>query len=191
MTRRTTTTMDKREKMKLAEAIATGHAPCTWKTLPDMRAAGIRSAARALVPLAAAIDDSDALFLSVVLSSPGDRRRAVTIYSWTQRDGVLACAPYEPANPDKRQAVTRMVTHHLLDMFADLVRRWPRTALPRQIGIVTDGHGICFHSAYPDGIDPRWLQEHLSGRDPACEIIPVSPDGYLGVICAGFGTTRH
>ncbi len=183
--------MDKREKMKLAQAIANGHEPCAWKTLPDMRAAGVKSAARAMVPLAAAIDYSDALFLSVVLSNPGDRRRNVTLHSWTLRDGVLTCSPYEPNSPDKAQAISKMISHHLLDMFADIVRRWPKTALPRQIGIMTDGHGICFHPAYPDGTDPRWLQEHLSGRDPACEIIPVSPDGYLGVICAGHGTTRH
>jgi hypothetical protein len=185
--------MTKREKMKQAQALATGAAPSAWKTLPDMREPGVRAATRALVPLTAAIDASDALFLSVVLSNPGDRRRTMSLHSWTQRDGVLACAPYEPQFPDKGRAVARMVGHHLLDMFADIVRRWPRTALPRQIGIITDGRGICFHPAYPDGTDPRWLQEHLSGRDPACELLPFTPGGYLGVICAGpgAGTTRH
>ncbi|MFZ3481734.1 hypothetical protein [Sphingomonas sp. 3-13AW] len=183
--------MNKREKMKLAQAVAAGNAPSVWKRLPEMRTAGVRSASRAMVPLAAAIDATDALFLSVVLSNPGDRRRTISLHSWTQQDGVLTCLPYEPGKPERGQAVSRMITHHLLDMFADIVRRWPRTAIPRQIGIITDGHGICFHPAYPDGIDPRWLHAHLSGRDPACEILPVSPEGYLGVICAGVATTRH
>lgn len=188
---RTPDNMDKREKMKLAQAMAHGTVPSAWKTLPDMRAAGIRSATRAMVPLAAAIDASDALFLSVVLSNPGDRRRTVSLHAWTVVDGVLACTPYEPRSPEKAQAISRLVSHHLLDMFADIVRRWPRTALPRQIGIVTDGHGISFHPAYPDGTDPRWLREHLSGRDPACQIIPFSQEGYLGIVCAGKGTTTH
>lgn len=177
--------------MKLAQAMANGTVPSVWKTLPDMRPAGVKSATRAMVPLAAAIDASDALFLSVVLSNPADRQRTVSLHAWTQKDGVLTCSPYEPGSPEKGRAVSKLVTHHLLDMFADIVRRWPRTALPRHIGVVTDGYGISFHPAYPDGTDPRWLQEHLSGRDPACQIIPFSPDGYLGVICAGAGTTRH
>jgi hypothetical protein len=191
MTSRIPETMDKREKMKLAQALSTGGTPSAWKTLPDMRPAGVRAASRALVPLTAAIDASDALFLSVVLSNPGDRRRTLSIYAWTHHAGELVCAPYEPRSPERGEAVAKMISHHLLDMFADIVRRWPRTALPRQIGIVTDGRGICFHPAYPDGMNPRWLQEHLSGRDPACEILPFSPDGYLGVICAGSSSTRH
>jgi len=183
--------MDKREKMKLAQAMAYGNVPSVWKTLPDMRPAGVKSATRAMVPLAAAIDASDALFLSVVLSNPAERQRTVSLHAWTLVDGVLTCSPYEPGSPGKALAISKLISHHLLDMFADIVRRWPRTALPRQIGVVTDGHGISFHPAHPDGTDPRWLQEHLSGRDPACQIIPFSEESYLGVICAGTGTTRH
>ena len=177
--------------MKLAQALATTSAPSTWKTLPDMRVAGVKAAKRAMVPLAAAIDVSDAMFLSVVLSAPSDRRRSFSLHSWKMIDGVLTCAPYEPLSPEKAQAILRITSHHLLDMFADLVRRWPKTALPKQIGIITDGHGICFHPAYPDGINSQWLEEHLTGRDPACEIIPFSPESYLGIICTGAGMIRH
>jgi len=191
MTTRPRDHTDKRKKMKLAQTLSTGHGPCEWKTLPDMLPAGVKSATRAMVPLLAAIDASDALFLSVVLSSPGERNRSISLHAWTMQDGELTCSPYEPATPERAAAIARLVGHHLLDMFADLVRRWPRRSLPSHIGVMTDGQGICFHPAFPDGMDVRWLQEHLSGRDPACEILPFSSEGYLGIICAGTGSTRH
>lgn len=153
-----------------------------WLEMPFLKAAALHSSAQALPYLKNIIEGEGAILLTIALMDPGSRARQFEIFAWKVENGQLAIKPCTTLRAGPHAVKT--ISHLMLDLFSDMTRRWPKVAMPSAIGIVTDGTGYAFNSSYPDGLTAEWLHSHLSGKDPASEIVPFSQNGYLKQICA-------
>lgn len=169
--------MDKSAKMTamLSAPLPTGRV--SWLPLPELKPTGLKSAARALPVIAGMLDASPASLLTVTLHDGGPRRRTFGLHAWTFGPDGVTIAPWTPEGDAAARA--RIIGQMMIDLFADLSRRWPRGTAPDILGVVSDGTGFAFHGRYPSGTDPQWLESHLNGRDPLAQIIPFAEEGAL------------
>lgn len=58
-----------------------------------------------------------------------------------------------------------------------LSRRWPANAVPRVIGVVTDGIGMAVSGGHPSALSSDWLTDHVTHRARVSMLIPFGENG--------------
>lgn len=163
--------------------------PPAWLILPELREHGLRSANRALPDIANTIREERAALLSVSMPTSHAGREPFEFTAWDVRaPGVF---PRKACGPRATGTIGRSIGTRLLDVFVDLSRRWPQTARPPVVGIISDGTGIIFHGKFPCGKNPEWLPAHKSGRHLASKVLDFDEDGYLAALCSSSSFVLH
>jgi hypothetical protein len=66
-----------------------------------------------------------------------------------------------------------------LALIAHLSGRWPPQAVPRALGVVTDGTGLAFSPQHPSPLAPGWLLRHGMAGAHALAILPFASEAPL------------
>lgn len=169
--------VDKMEKMTAMLSAPLPSGPVSWLPLPELKPAGLKSASRALPVIAGMLDASPASLITVTLHDGGPRKRTFGLHAWTFGPHGMEITPWKPEGDAAARA--KIIGQMMIDLFADLSRRWPKGTAPDVLGVVSDGTGFAFHGRYPSGTDPQWLESHLNGRDPLAQIVPFAEDGAM------------
>lgn len=132
----------------------------------------------------------DLVELGAWILASGDAALLTVVLSADERDAAMPVMPWGASRlPDHRLAreiaapgyrfgaVGRALTRAADDLLLALSPRWPGSAPPRRLGVVTDGTGLGFSPDDPWPLAPGWMSRQV--RDAHCLtcLLPFSPAG--------------
>lgn len=152
-----------------------------WAIMPHVDGRAITHARAKMALIRAALTGAGAVVAVFRIDQIDTRHRRYCCTLW-RADGMGGYR-IDPSDGAIGDAVVSQICGALSDMARDLSARWPASARPPAIGMVTDGHRIVFNAAHPAATGADWLLDHVCGASPATILVDDGGEGHLDILC--------